>query len=70
MKNIIDLQHISAKVLFLSRSQNIKTLRRDTSDKTDKCLAFRYLRLIQKILTYVKYSKKVPKLPNKLPNEF
>jgi hypothetical protein len=35
-----------------------------------KHLAFRYLRLIQKTLMYVTNSKKLPKLPNKLPNEF
>lgn len=53
-----------------SRSQNNKTLRRDTTNKTVKCLAFCYLRLIEKLSTYVRYSKKCPQLPNKLPNEF
>lgn len=66
----IDLQHITNNVYLQSRSQNMKTLRRDTSSKMVKYLAFRYLRLIQKTLMYVTNSKKLPKLPNKLPNEF
>lgn len=66
----IDLQHIKKNVYLQSRSQNMKTLRRDTSSKMVKYLAFCYLRLIQKTLMYVTNSKKLPKLPNKLPNEF
>jgi hypothetical protein len=66
----IDLQLIKSNVDLQSRSQNMKTLRRDTYHNTVKYLAFGYLGLIENTLIYVTNSKKVPKLPNKLPNEF
>ena len=65
-----DIQIDMVNVDLQSRSLNMKTLRRDTSSKMVKYLAFRYLRLIQKTLMYVTNSKRLPKLPNKLPNEF
>lgn len=64
-----DLQRIMKEFCLQSRSQNIKLLRRETTQIMGKFLAFSVLGLTLKNLVYVVFKRKCPKLPNKLPNE-
>jgi len=57
------------EICLQSRSLNIKLLRRETTNKTVKFLAFSVLGLTVKKDKYVVFKRKFPKLPNKLPNE-
>lgn len=66
----IDLQRIMSNVDLQSRSLITKKHKRDTILKRAKYLAFCYLRQTEKSPKYATNSKKLPKLPNKLPNEF
>lgn len=64
-----ELQTIMTVFCLQSRSQNIKLLRRETTQSLGKFLAFSVLGLTVKKAKYVVFKRKCPKLPNKLPNE-